>query len=107
MTELPDLLSLLKKAMPLANRRRRYSSKIILRRLELVKVFNDSNNQLLNYSQLGKILKTSDSIIARDCAFLKKYRLLSPLRQKTIPFQTTETFNQYIERFLAAHGVEL
>jgi len=54
MTELPDLLSLLKKAMPLANRRRRYSSKIILRRLELVKVFNDSNNQLLNYSQLGK-----------------------------------------------------
>ena len=29
------------------------------------------------------------------------------LRETEIPYKTTETFQQYIERFLAAHGVEL
>jgi hypothetical protein len=106
MTELLDLPFLLKKALPLANRKRRYSSKTILRRLELVKIWNTPNYQLLNYACIGKILKVSGETVKRDCVFLANRNLLSPFRNKDIPFSSTESFQEFIKRFLEVHGIE-
>jgi hypothetical protein len=103
-------LSLIIQKTPPHNRstqKRRQNTKTILRRLELVKIWNSPYCQLLNYSHLAKILKVSDQTINRDCEFLSKYKLLMPLRENEIPYVVKETAQQYIARFLLAHGVEL
>ena len=106
MTELSSLSSLLKNTKAPTNRQRRFSEKIIKRRLEIVKIWNSPYCQLLNYSHIAKILKVSDQTINRDCEFMAKHNLLLPLRENEIPFNVKETAQEYLQRFLTSHEVE-
>jgi CRISPR/Cas system-associated endoribonuclease Cas2 len=102
-----ELPLLLKNAKAPPNRKRRLSAKILRRRFEIVRIWNSPYCQLLNYSHFAKILKVSSNTINRDCEFLAKYKLLLPLRTDEIPYTPTESAQQYLERFLAVHGLEL
>jgi hypothetical protein len=77
---------------------------VLLRRLELVRIWSQQNCQLLHFSHLAKILKVSDKTIRRDCSWLSVNRLLTPNMDRDIPFQPTESAQQYIGRFLTASG---
>jgi hypothetical protein len=106
MTKLTSLSLLLKNAKVPTNRKRRYSEKIIRRRIELVDTWNCPDCQMLSYSQIGKNLGVSSAAVIRDLRFLNEKSLLMPLRQNVIPYAPTETTDGYLKRFFAAHGVE-
>ena len=72
MSEFSNLPSLLKNAKAPTNRRRRFSEKIIRRRMEIVKIWNSPYCQLLKFSHIGKILKVSNRTVNRDIEFLAK-----------------------------------
>jgi DeoR/GlpR family transcriptional regulator of sugar metabolism len=100
------LKTLILNSKPVQGIKKPFQKTVLLRRLELVHIWNQQNCQLLHFSHLAKILKVSDKTIRRDCSWLSVNRLLTPNRDRNIPFQPTENAQAYIKRFLTAHGRE-